>query len=100
MAKIKTINVKGTQIILFNKGNDEFISITDIARFKNATEPKDVVKNSQKDAQNVKVLNAVSLILGDVLNAMRKNVASLILGDVLNAKMNNVVNYSLGDVQH
>jgi hypothetical protein len=34
MAKIKTINVKGTQIILFNKGNDEFISITDIARFK------------------------------------------------------------------
>ncbi len=45
MAKNKTINVKGTEIVLFNKGNEEYISITDIARYKNAIEPKDVVKN-------------------------------------------------------
>lgn len=56
MAKIKTINVKGTQIILFNKGNDEFISITDIARFKNATEPKDVVKNWMRSKTTIEFL--------------------------------------------
>jgi hypothetical protein len=44
MAKNITINVKGTDIVLFNKGNEEFVSITDIARYKNASEPKDVVK--------------------------------------------------------
>ena len=56
MAKIKTINVKGTEIILFNKGNDEFISITDIARFKNATEPKDVVKNWMRSKSTIEFL--------------------------------------------
>ncbi|WP_426670644.1 hypothetical protein ACPPVU_05280 [Mucilaginibacter sp. McL0603] len=44
MAKNTTINVKGTEIILFSKGNEDYVSITDIARFKNAVEPKDVVK--------------------------------------------------------
>jgi hypothetical protein len=56
MAKIKTINVKGTEIILFNKGNDEFISITDIARFKNATEPRDVVKNWMRSKSTIEFL--------------------------------------------
>jgi hypothetical protein len=56
MAKIKKINVKGTEIILFNKGNDEFISITDIARFKNATEPKDVVKNWMRSRSTIEFL--------------------------------------------
>ena len=56
MAKIKTINVKGTEIILFNKGNDEFTSITDIARFKNATEPRDVVKNWMRTKSTIEFL--------------------------------------------
>ena len=56
MAKIKTINVKGTEIILFNKGNDEFTSITDIARFKNATEPRDVVKNWMRSKSTIEFL--------------------------------------------
>lgn len=56
MAKNITINVKGTDIVLFNKGNEEFVSITDIARYKNASEPKDVVKNWMRSRSTVEFL--------------------------------------------
>ena len=40
------INAKGTEImVLSNGGEDDYISLTDIARYKNPDEPKDVVKN-------------------------------------------------------
>ncbi len=39
------INVQGTEIIIFNDKNDDFISLTDIARYKNVKFPADVVKN-------------------------------------------------------
>jgi len=42
--KNQTINVKGIDIVLFSEGKEEYISITDIARYKNPAEPKDVVK--------------------------------------------------------
>lgn len=45
MAKNRTIHVKGTEIVLFTQNNEDYISLTDIARQKNPTEPKDVVKN-------------------------------------------------------
>jgi hypothetical protein len=56
MAKSKTINVKGTEIILFSKNNEDYISITDIARFKNANEPKDVVKNWMRNRSTIEFL--------------------------------------------
>jgi hypothetical protein len=56
MAKNKTINVKGTDIVLFTKENEDYISITDIARFKNALEPKDVVKNWMRNRSTVEFL--------------------------------------------
>jgi KilA-N domain len=56
MAKSKTINVKGTEIVFFNKGSEEYISITDIARYKNAIEPKDVVKNWMRSRNTVEFL--------------------------------------------
>lgn len=41
-----TINAKGREIAVLSKGDaDDFISLTDIARYKNPEEPKDVVKN-------------------------------------------------------
>ena len=41
-----TINVKGTEITIISKSTgDDYISLTDIARHKNASEPKDVVAN-------------------------------------------------------
>ena len=45
MAKTQSIIVKDTTIRSFNQNGWDYICITDIARQKNALEPKDVVKN-------------------------------------------------------
>jgi hypothetical protein len=45
MAKQKEIIVKDTTIRSFSQNGWDYICITDIARQKNAIEPKDVVKN-------------------------------------------------------
>ncbi len=41
----KIIQVKNIQVSLINRSHDDYISLTDIARYKNPKEPKDVVKN-------------------------------------------------------
>lgn len=43
--KNQTIEVKGTEIVICSKKDEDYISLTDIARYKNPNEPKDVVKN-------------------------------------------------------
>ena len=48
MAKKDILVVKGIPVATFKLGNEDFISLTDIARNKNAEEPKDVVKNWMK----------------------------------------------------
>jgi hypothetical protein len=40
-----TLQVLGAQITLKQVNKEEYISLTDIARYKNPHEPKDVVKN-------------------------------------------------------
>jgi len=45
MNKTKIVVVKGISIATIKVGDEAYISITDIARNKNASEPKDVVKN-------------------------------------------------------
>ena len=45
MSKIKTITVKEQNVSVIIKKDSDYISLTDIARTKNADEPKDVVKN-------------------------------------------------------
>jgi len=45
MKKIQKITVQGLKIVIFKKNESDFISLTDIARFKNAEEPKEIVKN-------------------------------------------------------
>jgi hypothetical protein len=56
MAKSKTIIVKGIFIATFKQGEDDFISLTDIARNKNAEEPKDVVKNWMRSRTTIEFL--------------------------------------------
>ena len=56
MTKDKSIVVKGTKIILFTKEEEEYISITDIARYKNPAEPKDVVKNWMRTRSTIEFL--------------------------------------------
>lgn len=56
MAKHSTIEVKGTSVSLFTKERSEYISITDIARYKNPSEPKDVVKNWMRSRNTIEFL--------------------------------------------
>ncbi|HEY6871108.1 MAG TPA: KilA-N domain-containing protein [Geobacteraceae bacterium] len=41
----RTINVKGSEIALSRKEQEDYISLTDIARYKNPNEPIDIIKN-------------------------------------------------------
>jgi hypothetical protein len=57
MAKNKsTINVKGISVFFYTKENEEYISLTDIARFKNPEEPKDVVRNWIRNRSTIEFL--------------------------------------------
>lgn len=56
MAKSKIIIVKNLSISILKIGDDDFISITDIARNKNAEEPKDVVKNWMRSRTTIEFL--------------------------------------------
>jgi hypothetical protein len=56
MTTIKSIAVQGTNIVFFDKDNQEYISLTDIARFKNPSEPKDVVKNWLRSRNTIEFL--------------------------------------------
>ena len=52
-----TINAKGTEITVLSKGDEnDYISLTDIARYKNSDEPKDVVKNWMRSRSTIEFL--------------------------------------------
>lgn len=52
-----TINANGTEITVLSKGDaDDYISLTDIARYKNPDEPKDVVKNWMRSRSTIEFL--------------------------------------------
>ena len=51
------INAKGMEITVLSKGDmDDYISITDIARYKNPDEPKDVVKNWMRNRSTIEFI--------------------------------------------
>lgn len=56
MAKNKKINVQGFDIVLYEDNSNDYISLTDIARFKNPAEPKDVVKNWMRSRTTIEFL--------------------------------------------
>ena len=56
MAKNQKIEVQGIDIVLYEDKKEDFISLTDIARFKNPTEPKDVVKNWMRSRATIEFL--------------------------------------------
>jgi len=43
--KTRTISVKGSEITVSRKEREDYISLTDIARYKNPNEPIDIIKN-------------------------------------------------------
>ena len=56
MAKNEIIIVRGIPITTFKRSNGDYISLTDIARNKNAEEPKDVVKNWMRSRTTIEFL--------------------------------------------
>jgi hypothetical protein len=56
MAKNSKIEVQGIAISITQIDNSDYISLTDIARSKNATEPKDVVKNWMRSRSVIEFL--------------------------------------------
>ncbi len=52
----KTLTVEGKEIVVFSKNEEEYISLTDIARYKNPEEPKDVVKNWLRSKSTIEFL--------------------------------------------
>lgn len=56
MKKIQKIEVKGLVIITFEKNKVDFISLTDIARYKNAQEPKEIIKNWIRNRSTIEFL--------------------------------------------
>ncbi len=54
--KITILQVKNQDISIFYKKNEDYISLTDIARIKNRSEPKDVVKNWFRNRSTVEFL--------------------------------------------
>ena len=52
----KTINVKGKEIVIFSQKEEDYISLTDIARHKNPDEPKDAIKNWMRNRSTIEFL--------------------------------------------
>lgn len=56
MAKNKTITVQQVDIVLYEKNKQDYISLTDIAKYKNPSEPKDAVKNWMRSRTTIEFL--------------------------------------------
>lgn len=56
MTKQKNIQVQGLQVGYTSINNDDFISITDIAKLKNAEAPADIIKNWMRSKNTIELL--------------------------------------------
>jgi hypothetical protein len=56
MAKNKTITVKGTEITVFQGEQSDFISLTDIAKYKDAANTDDIIKNWLRNRNTIELL--------------------------------------------
>jgi hypothetical protein len=54
--KNRTINVKGSEITVSRKEQDDYISLTDIARYRNPAEPIDVIKNWLRNRSTIEFI--------------------------------------------
>jgi hypothetical protein len=56
MAKNKTINVKGTEITIFQSEDTDYISLTDIARFKDLERTETIIQNWLRNRNTIELL--------------------------------------------
>lgn len=65
---MKKINTQGLQIYTFSKNERDYISLTDIAKFKNSDDPRFVIQNWMKSRYSVDFLGAWELINNENFN--------------------------------
>lgn len=56
MAKSKTITVSGLEIVLLEKDNSDFLSLTDIARYKDAEHTDSIIQNWMRNRNTIELL--------------------------------------------
>jgi hypothetical protein len=56
MAKNKKINVQGFDIVLFESNNEDYISLTDIARYKDLSNTDSIIQNWMRNRNTVELL--------------------------------------------
>ena len=56
MAKNKKINVKGVEIYLYQDNEQDFISLTDIARHKDAASTDSIIQNWMRNRNTIELL--------------------------------------------
>jgi hypothetical protein len=56
MTKTRTISVKGSEIAVSRKEQEDYISLTDIARYKNPKEPIDIIKNWMRSRTTIEFI--------------------------------------------
>ena len=56
MAKNKTINVKGTNITIFQNNENEYISLTDIAKFKDVANTDSIIQHWLRNRNTIELL--------------------------------------------
>jgi hypothetical protein len=50
------MDVKGTEVVIFSKDNEDYISLTDIAKHKNPEAPRDIIKNWMRNRSTIEFL--------------------------------------------
>jgi len=56
MTKTKTIIVKGTEVTLFSEGVSDYISLTDIAKSRNSSEPFAIINNWMRSRSTIEFI--------------------------------------------
>lgn len=56
MPKKKKLKVQNNEIVFFTQKDEDYISLTDIARYKNSEEPKDVIKNWLRNRNTIEFI--------------------------------------------
>ena len=62
MTKNKTINVENIEIIVYSQNNMDYISLTDIARYKESLNTDDIVKNWMRNRNTIELLGFWEMI--------------------------------------
>jgi KilA-N domain len=56
MTRNRTIRVKGAEIAVINSNENDYISLTDIARYKDPTHIDDIIKNWMRNRNTIELL--------------------------------------------